>query len=119
MPASVRTTRAVFTRLLTPAETGCQATFAHNFDLTGDKSPFHSSYERGCQEKTLLHSLRETSIGACIQALLLRGEGVGSNAWSATECDRDTDRSCWSPVSGFMQRSRHHSLRSCASQPLA
>src|SRR5260370_19258634 len=48
----------------------------------------------------------------------LRGEDFGSNGWSATEYDRDTDRSCWSPLSGFMQRSRHHSLRSCASQPL-
>jgi hypothetical protein len=36
-------------------------------------------------------ALRETSIGACIQApLLLRGEDFGSNAWSATEYDRDT-----------------------------
>src|SRR6266481_2521523 len=33
----------------------------------------HSSYERGCQAKTLLHSLRETSIGACIQ--------VPSSSW--------------------------------------
>ena len=66
--------------------------------------------------------LRETSIGACIQALSSswrRLEDFGSNAWRATEYDRDTDRSCWSPLSGFMRRSRHHSLRSCASQPLA
>src|SRR6266550_6427725 len=50
-------------------------------------------------------SLRETSIGACIPALILRGEDFGFNAWSATEYDRDTDRSCWSPLSGFMPRS--------------
>ena len=50
---------------------------------------------------------------------LLRREDFGFNAWSVPEYDRDTDRSCWSPLSGFMQRSRHHWLRSCASQPLA
>ena len=33
--------------------------------------------------------------------LLLGGEDFGFNAWSATECDRDTDRSCGSPLSGF------------------
>src|ERR1700732_4562564 len=71
------------------------------------------------KQKHFSSALRKTSMGACIQALLLRGEEFGSNAWSATEYDRDTDRSCWSPLSGFMQRSRHHSLRSCASQPLA
>jgi len=53
------------------------------------------------------------------RSLLLRGEDFGFNAWSATEYDRDTNRSCWSSLSGFMQRSRHHWLRSCASQPLA
>src|SRR5579864_2693211 len=37
--------------------------------------------------------------------LLLRGEDFGSNACSATEHDRDTNRSCRSPLSGFMQRS--------------
>ena len=79
-------------------------------------SPLHSSYERGCQAKTLLHW---TSIVPCIQVALLRGEDFGSSARSATEYDRDRDRSCWSPLSGFMQRFRHHSLRSCASQPLA
>ena len=42
-----------------------------------------------------------------------------SSARSATEYDRDTDRSCWSSLTGFMQRFRHHWLRSCASQPLA
>jgi len=47
--------------------------------------------------------LREISTGACIQALLRR-ENFGFNAWSATEYARDTDRSCWSPLSGFMQR---------------
>jgi hypothetical protein len=36
---------------------------------------------------------------------LLRGEDFGFNAWIVTEYDRDTDRSCWSPLSGFMQRS--------------
>src|SRR6266536_2111614 len=36
---------------------------------------------------------------------LLLGEGFGFNAWNATEYDRDTDRSCWSPWSGFMPRS--------------
>jgi hypothetical protein len=63
--------------------------------------------------------LGETSIGACIQAPSSSWRGFWFNAWSATEYDRDTDRSCWFPLSGFMQRSRHHSLRSCASQPLA
>ena|SRR5437667_1598941 len=33
--------------------------------------------------------------------LLLRGEGFGFNAWSAAEYDRDTDRSCWSPLEWF------------------
>src|SRR2546429_2664207 len=65
-----------------------------------------------------LLSVRPRSVLAS-RTLLLRGEDFGFNAWSATEYDRDTDRSCWSPLSGFMQRSRHHSLRSCASQPLA
>ena len=63
-------------------------------------------------------SVRPRSVLAS-RPLLLRGEDFGFNAWSATEYDRDTDRSCWSPVSGFMQRFRHQSLRSCASQPLA
>jgi len=62
--------------------------------------------------------LREASIGACIQDPS-SPRGFGFNAWSATEYVRDTDRSCWSPLSDFMQRSRHHALRSCASQPLA
>ena len=56
---------------------------------------------------------------AYIQALLLRGEDFGFNAWSVTEYNRDTEPSCWSSLSGFMQRFRRHSLRSCASQPLA
>jgi hypothetical protein len=34
----------------------------------------------------------------------LRGEDFGFNAWSATVYDRDTNGSCWSPLSGFMQR---------------
>ena len=74
-------------------------------------SRYHSSYERGCQAKTLLHSLRETSIGACIQAPSSSWRGFGFNAWSGTEYDRDTDHSCWSPLSGFMRRSRHHPMR--------
>ena len=45
--------------------------------------------------------LHEASIGVYIQApLLLRGEGFGSNAWSATEYDRDTDRS-WVSLEWF------------------
>ena len=52
--------------------------------------------------------LREASIGACIQAPSSSWRGFWFNAWSATQYDRDRDRSCWSPVSGFMQRSRHH-----------
>jgi hypothetical protein len=63
-------------------------------------------------------SVRPRSVIAS-RPLLLRGEDFGFNAWSATEYDRDTDRSCWSPLCGFMPRSRPHSLRSCASQPLA
>jgi hypothetical protein len=40
--------------------------------------------------------LHEASIGAYIQApLVLRGEGFGFNAWSATEYDRDTDSLEW------------------------
>jgi hypothetical protein len=35
--------------------------------------------------------------GACIQGpFFFRGEGFGFNAWSATEYDRDTDRSGFS-----------------------
>jgi len=49
---------------------------------------FHSSYERGCQEKHFSAALRETSIVACIKALLLRGEDFGFNARSATQHDR-------------------------------
>ena len=60
-----------------------------------------------------LLSVRPRSVLAS-RPLLFRGEGFDSNAWSATEYDPDTDRSCWSPLSGFMPRSRHHSLRSCA-----
>src|SRR5437773_3151707 len=90
------------------------------WQVSSDKSLLHSSYERGCQAKTLLLllSVRPRSVLAS-RPLLLRGEHFGFKAWSATEYDRDTDRSCWSPWSGFMLRSRHHSLRSCASQPLA
>src|ERR1700741_2507488 len=55
-----------------------------------------------------LLSVRPRSVLAS-RPLLLRGEDFGSNAWSATEYDRNTDRSCCSPLSGFMQRSRHHS----------
>src|SRR5580765_2919845 len=68
------------------------------------------------KQKHFSTPLREPSIGACIQA---PSSWRGCSFWSATEYDRDTDRSCWSPLSGFMQRSRHHSLRSCASRPLA
>jgi len=50
-----------------------------------------------------LLSVRSRSVLAS-RTLLLRGEDFGYNAWSATEYDRDTDRSCWSPLSGFMQR---------------
>src|ERR1035441_2509988 len=54
-----------------------------------------------------LLSVRPRSVLAS-RPFLLRGEDFGFNAWSATEYDRDTDRSCWSPLSGFMQRFRHH-----------
>src|ERR1700730_724212 len=63
-------------------------------------------------------SVRPRSVLAS-RPLLLSGEDFGFNAWSVTEYDRDRDCSCWSALSGFMQRSRHQSLRSCASQPLA
>src|ERR1039458_10132831 len=88
--------------------------------IVGDKSPFHSSYERGCQAKILLHSspLDPESVLAS-RPFLLRGEDFGFDAWSATASERDTDRSCWSSLRGFMPRSRPHSLRSCASLPLA
>ena len=59
------------------------------------------------KQKHFSTPLRETSI-RCLHPgpfFFLRGEGFGSNPWSATEYDRDTDRSCWSPLSGFMQRS--------------
>jgi hypothetical protein len=45
------------------------------------------------KQKHFSTPLRETSIGACIQAPS-RGEDFGFNAVSATEYDRDTDRSC-------------------------
>src|SRR5947209_19570667 len=57
-----------------------------------------------------LLSVRPRSVLAS-RPLLLRGEDFGFNAWSATEYDRDTDRSCWSPLSGFMLRFRHHPMR--------
>ena len=70
------------------------------------------------KQKHFSTPLRETSIGACIQAPLLRGEDFDFNAWRATQYDRGGSqlRVC---LGGFMPRSRHHSLRSCASQPLA
>ena len=52
-------------------------------------------------------SVRPRSVLAS-RPLLFRGEDFGFNAWSATEYDRDTDRIGWSPLSGFMLRSRHH-----------
>jgi len=45
--------------------------------------------------------LGETSIVACIQALLLRGEDFGFNAKSR-HSTTDVDRGCWSSLSGFM-----------------
>ena len=51
--------------------------------------------------------------------IVLRGEDFGFNAWSAAEHDRDTGLSGWSSLSDFIQRSRHHWLRSRASQALA
>src|SRR5437868_9822676 len=47
-----------------------------------------------------LLSVRPRSVLAS-RPLLLRGEGFGFNAWSAAEYDRDTDRSCWSPLEWF------------------
>jgi hypothetical protein len=60
------------------------------------------------KQKHFSSPLRETWMGACIQDPFFVARVLGSNAWRATECDRDTDRSCWFPLRGFMQRSRHH-----------
>jgi hypothetical protein len=49
-------------------------------------------------------SVRPRSVLAS-RPLLLPGEDFGFNAWSVTECDRDMNRSCWSPWSDFMPRS--------------
>jgi hypothetical protein len=47
------------------------------------------------KQKHFSTPLRETLIGTCIQAPSSSSwRGFGSNAWRATEYDRDTDRSC-------------------------
>ena len=46
------------------------------------------------KQKHFSTPLRETLIGACIQALSSSWRGFGSNVWRATQYDRDTDRSC-------------------------
>ena len=63
-----------------------------------------------------LLSVRRRSVLAS-RALLLRGEDFGFDAWSATEYARDTDRSCWSAWSGFMQRFRRGGGRGAAQSP--
>ena len=66
------------------------------------------------KQKHFSTALRETLMGACIQApffverVLVLTPGAPQMIAVAGL-----------PLSGFMQRSRHHSLRSCASQPLA
>ena len=69
----------------------------------------------GVKRKHFSTALRETSIGACIQAPSSSREDFGLNAGRSPEYDRETVRSCWFPLSGFMQRSRHRSLRTGAS----
>src|SRR5439155_18786303 len=61
----------------------------------------HHPMREDVKRKHFSTALRETSIGAASRPLLLRGEGFGFNAWSAAEYDRDTDRSCWSPLEWF------------------
>ena len=71
--------------------------------------------ERVSSENTSpLLSVRPRS-GLASRPLLLRGEDFGLNAGRSPEYDRETVRSCWFPLSGFMQRSRHRSLRTGAS----
>src|ERR1700730_7190230 len=88
--------------------------------ITVEVSRLHSSYERGCQEKTLLHS-PPGDLDRCLHPgpfLFVEGLLVltlGAPHRVRQECGSQL----LSPLSGFMQRSRHHSLRSCASQPLA
>jgi hypothetical protein len=52
--------------------------------LPRDTPRLHSSYERGCQATTLLHS-SPSDLDRCLhRAPSSSGRGFGSNAWSAT-----------------------------------
>src|SRR6266496_6368597 len=73
-----------------------------NLSKSGDYA--HPMREGVKQKHFSTLSVRPRSVLAS-RPLLLRGEDFGFNAWSVTECDRDMNRSCWSPLSDFMPRS--------------
>src|SRR5215469_1820032 len=59
------------------------------------KSPYHSSYERGCQEQTLTHLLSGRAAAVtCIQARFLSRRGLWFSA-----LDRRVERRCQSQLS--------------------
>src|ERR1035437_2934628 len=71
------------------------------------------------KQKPCSTPLHEASIGAYIQAPFFFVERVLVLTPGAPQSTTGIRIAVGSPLSGFMQRSRHHWLRSCASQPLA
>ena len=74
---------------------------ANSFSLLMKNPDFTHPMREDVKRKHFSTPLGETSIVACIQALLLRGEDFGFNAKSR-HSTTDVDRGCWSSLSGFM-----------------
>src|SRR5258708_32866379 len=85
--------------------------------LVGEKSPSHSSYEKGCQEKKFLPApLRDAGVGdlhpspTSFLTSFLEGVLVWS-LWLAAFSRGDANPICLSQLEGFMKSVAHDAVR--------